>query len=82
MITGSTSGIGRACAETLAREGTYVIVSGRDAERGEQTVEKIRAMGGTADFSAAALGSADSATSLAEKALAVTCRVPKRCVSR
>ena len=34
--------------------GGYVIVSGRDAERGEQTVEKIRAMGGTADFIAAA----------------------------
>jgi NAD(P)-dependent dehydrogenase (short-subunit alcohol dehydrogenase family) len=72
LITGSTSGIGRACAETLAREGAHVIVSGRNTERGEHTVDKIRAMGGTADFIAADLGNARSATSLAEKTLAVT----------
>jgi len=64
--------IGRACAETLAREGDHVVVSGRNTERGERTVDKIRAMGGTADFIAADLGSALSAASLTEKALAVT----------
>jgi NAD(P)-dependent dehydrogenase (short-subunit alcohol dehydrogenase family) len=71
LITGSTSGIGRACADTLARQGAHVIVSGRNAQRGEQAVAEIRAADGKADFIAADLGSAQSATSLAEKALAV-----------
>ena len=33
LITGGTAGIGLACARLLAREGTSVIITGRDAER-------------------------------------------------
>ena len=38
LITGATSGIGRAVALKLASDGFDVIVHGRDAERGAATV--------------------------------------------
>ena len=72
LVTGSTSGIGRATAELLARRGAHVIVSGRDAGRGEQTVAGIRAGGGQADFVRADLWDAASAQTLAHQALEVT----------
>jgi NAD(P)-dependent dehydrogenase (short-subunit alcohol dehydrogenase family) len=50
LITGSTSGIGRASAELFAQEGARVVVNGRRKELGEQVVEGIRAAGGTATF--------------------------------
>ena len=46
LITGGTSGIGRAAAKKLAQLGIHVIVVGRNAERGEKTVAEIRAAGG------------------------------------
>jgi NAD(P)-dependent dehydrogenase (short-subunit alcohol dehydrogenase family) len=56
LITGATSGIGRAIAEAYAAAGAHVAVSGRDAARGAEVVEGIRASGGKADFVAADLG--------------------------
>ena len=50
LVTGATSGIGRAVAERLAGEGAHVIISGRDAARGEQVVAAIGSSAGSAQF--------------------------------
>src|SRR4051812_2176221 len=56
LVTGATSGIARATALPLARDGAEVVVHGRDAARGAETVEAITAAGGRARFVAADLG--------------------------
>ena len=52
IVTGAGSGIGRAGAEIMAREGAAVIVVDRNAEGAAETVEAIRATGGTAEAAA------------------------------
>jgi len=69
LITGGTSGIGRATADKLAQLGFHVLVVGRNPERGKKTVEAIRALGGTADFISSDLRDAASARAVAERAL-------------
>src|SRR5207253_9789998 len=69
LITGGTSGIGRAVANKLAALGIHVIVVGRDVERGKKRVAEIRAAGGKADFISFDLRGADSARELARKAI-------------
>jgi NAD(P)-dependent dehydrogenase (short-subunit alcohol dehydrogenase family) len=68
LVTGATSGIGRATALALAASGIRVAVAGRDQSRGEQTVAAIRASGGQADFVQADFKDAASATQLARAA--------------
>jgi NAD(P)-dependent dehydrogenase (short-subunit alcohol dehydrogenase family) len=55
LVTGATSGLGRAIARRLARDGLEVVVHGRDPERGAETVEQIERAGGAARFTAADL---------------------------
>src|SRR5690348_2781959 len=58
LVTGATSGIGRAIALQLGRDGAEVLVHGRDAARGAETVEAITAAGGKARSVAADLSDA------------------------
>ncbi len=56
VITGSTSGIGRATAELFAQEGARVVVNGRRRELGEEVVAGIRDAGGEATYCYADVG--------------------------
>ena len=53
LVTGGTSGIGKAAALKLAEHGATVVVHGRDADRGTRVVEEIELLGGQARFVAA-----------------------------
>ena len=53
LVTGATSGLGRAIAQQLGSDGLDVIVHGRDAGRGRQVVAAIQQAGGSASFVAA-----------------------------
>ena len=53
LVTGASSGIGRAAAEELGRHGAEVIAHGRDVARGSAVVDTITAEGGKARFVAA-----------------------------
>jgi NAD(P)-dependent dehydrogenase (short-subunit alcohol dehydrogenase family) len=68
LVTGATSGIGRAAAVHLARQGADVIVHGRDADRGEQVVGEIVQAGGKARFIAADLSDPTEIRRLADEA--------------
>ena len=50
LITGGSSGMGRAAAELFAKEGCKVIIAGRREKTGEQVTSKIKASGGEAIF--------------------------------
>ena len=69
LITGATSGIGRATADKLAQSGVHVIVVSRNAERGAKTIAEIRAAGGKADFISSDLGDAANARAVARRAI-------------
>jgi NAD(P)-dependent dehydrogenase (short-subunit alcohol dehydrogenase family) len=50
VVTGGASGIGAACAATLAREGAKVVVTDLDDTGGRDLVDKISGAGGEAIF--------------------------------
>jgi NAD(P)-dependent dehydrogenase (short-subunit alcohol dehydrogenase family) len=68
LVTGATSGIGKAIALQLARAGAEVVVHGRSPERGAETVREIENAGGKARFVAADLSRADEVRRLADEA--------------
>jgi NAD(P)-dependent dehydrogenase (short-subunit alcohol dehydrogenase family) len=68
LVTGATSGIGKAAAQVLGRRGAEVIVHGRDSARGSEVVDTIRAEGGTARFIAADLSHPAQLDNLAGRA--------------
>jgi NAD(P)-dependent dehydrogenase (short-subunit alcohol dehydrogenase family) len=68
LVTGATSGIGRAAAEELGRHGAEVIVHGRDVARGSVVVDTITAEGGKARFVAADLTDPNQLAGLVDQA--------------
>jgi NAD(P)-dependent dehydrogenase (short-subunit alcohol dehydrogenase family) len=68
LITGGTSGIGRAVAERLARDGAAVIITGRDETRANAVIAAIESAGGKARFIAADLANFEDVKRLAEAA--------------
>jgi NAD(P)-dependent dehydrogenase (short-subunit alcohol dehydrogenase family) len=68
LVTGATSGIGRAVAVRLAQEQWNVIVHGRDPERGAAVVHEIDAAGGRAQFIPADLSQPAELQHLVEQA--------------
>ncbi len=61
MVTGPSSGIGRATAIELARRGFHVVAAGRSEERTAPVVSQIQSEGGSAEFLHVDLASLDSA---------------------
>jgi NAD(P)-dependent dehydrogenase (short-subunit alcohol dehydrogenase family) len=68
LVTGGTSGIGRAAAEQFGSAGAQVIVTGRDVTRGREVVDRIESGGGQARFIAADLAAPGGAQQLAQAA--------------
>jgi NAD(P)-dependent dehydrogenase (short-subunit alcohol dehydrogenase family) len=59
LITGSTSGIGRATALAFARKGAHVVVTGRREEQGEEVVKEIADAGSEGLFVQTDINSAE-----------------------
>jgi NAD(P)-dependent dehydrogenase (short-subunit alcohol dehydrogenase family) len=59
LVTGAGSGIGRATALALAKEGASVLVADVDEAGGAETVRQVEAAGGKAAFAKADVGSPD-----------------------
>ena len=68
LVTGATSGIGKAAAEELGRHGGEIVVHGRDADRGAEAVDTITAQGGKARFVATDLTDPTQLDHLVEQA--------------
>nr|QQZ49473.1 SDR family NAD(P)-dependent oxidoreductase [Phenylobacterium glaciei] len=50
LVTGGSSGIGRACAERLAQEGAIVVLTDLQDEKGQALAAEIEANGGKAQY--------------------------------
>ena len=70
LITGGTSGIGRATAIAFAGEGAAVAFTGRNQERGAEVLREIEAAGGRGLFVAADVRSAEDCRKAVDETLA------------
>jgi NAD(P)-dependent dehydrogenase (short-subunit alcohol dehydrogenase family) len=70
LVTGSTTGIGEACARAFAQAGAAVMVSGRDLRRGQAVADAINGEGGIAQFAAADLRRAGACDELVMQTVA------------
>lgn len=73
LVTGSTSGIGKAIATLLAEEGAAVIINGRSADKVKRTIQEIktRVPGASLKAAAADLGTEEGCQKMAAEFPAV-----------
>jgi len=69
IVTGSTSGIGRAMALAFARAGDHVLVHGTSRERAQEVVAEITEAGGAADWLTGDVADPATATALIQRAV-------------
>ena len=79
LITGASSGIGRAVALVCAREGAKLVVSDVNASAGEETATIVRALGTDAFFVAADVGKPEDHKALVDKTVALFGRLDVAC---
>src|SRR5712675_381558 len=70
LITGALTGIGRAAAFALAREGNRVVVSGRHEDVGQALAAELREFGGKAEFIRVDVRREDDVRSLVDQTVA------------
>lgn len=70
LVTGAGSGIGQATALLFAQEGGQVVVADQDADAGQDTVQRIHDVGGTAIFVPTDVSSPHAVAALVQRALA------------
>jgi NAD(P)-dependent dehydrogenase (short-subunit alcohol dehydrogenase family) len=79
LVTGASSGIGRAVALVYAREGAKVVVSDMNSTGGEETVAMVRKQGGEAIFVMADVGKPSDSQALVEHTMAHFGRLDVAC---
>jgi NAD(P)-dependent dehydrogenase (short-subunit alcohol dehydrogenase family) len=79
LVTGASSGIGRAIALVWAREGARVVVSDVNTVAGEETAALMRAAGGDAVFIAADAGKPEDCEALVARTVAHFGRLDAAC---
>lgn len=67
IITGGSTGIGRATAVTLAKEGTQIVIAARREKEGEETLQMVRQAGGDGMFLKTDVANENDIKSLVEK---------------
>jgi NAD(P)-dependent dehydrogenase (short-subunit alcohol dehydrogenase family) len=70
LITGATTGIGRATALAFAKEGARIVGSGRRDEEGQELVAELRKLGAQAEFVRSDVRHEDDVRSLVDKTVA------------
>jgi NAD(P)-dependent dehydrogenase (short-subunit alcohol dehydrogenase family) len=70
VVTGAAQGIGEAYAKALAAEGAAVVVADLNEDSGNRVAKEIEASGGTAMFVRCDVADAESATAMADAAVA------------
>jgi len=71
LVTGGSSGIGRAAAQLFAREGAKVVIADIDVEGGEETLQTIREAGGEAHFVRTDVSKAADVEALIQKVIEI-----------
>ena len=69
IITGASSGIGRATARKLAQEGATVVLAARREDRLKELTEEIQTLGGNASYKVTDVTSREDVEALASYAL-------------